>query len=445
VPVNGYRVSAIVGWVLILLAALAALSANAFAAPLPAQWDPYEVAVSPDDKHAFLLRPGQLVAASADADDVARVLTGDGWKPTDTRAPGITLFRKAFKPETAAREVLDALAKVRKATAKRRQGPARVAPNHVFVGEALASTDAINFMGEPRIQGGPGSSVRLASLPKAMPERNALPGDGRGAKIAVLDTGLFEHEWLTDVVRAPGAEDVWDVEGDGYGDNQSGHGTFIAGLIRQVAPAAQVYAVKVLDSHGVGDDVTVAAELDKLPQDVDIVNLSLGGFTEGDQPPPAILNAMQSPAFKTRVVVAAAGNHSQTRPFWPAAFGPVVSVGAVEDAEGAFTAAPYSNFGPWVDLVARGSHLQSAFARETTKVAQGPAIDPARDPSVTFEGWAEWDGTSFATPIAAAMIARTMTRTGLSAAIHAAHELHSASPAAALSEFPNAKLVDELR
>ena len=186
---------------------------------------------------------------------------------------------------------------------------------------------------------------------------------------------MFEHEWLSNVVRAPYADDVWDVENDGYGDNESGHGTFIAGLILQVAPAASVYAVKVLDSHGVGDDLKVAEAMALLPANVNIVNLSLGGYTDGDQPPMAIALAMQSQAFNSRVVVAAAGNHAEKRPFWPAAFGPVVSVGAVEDKEGLWAPASYSNHGAWVDLVARGSNLQSTFAHETTKVAQGPVAD----------------------------------------------------------------------
>ncbi len=123
---------------------------------------------------------------------------------------------------------MDACAKIRRATANRPQGPAQVSPNHVFVGEATSAA-AINFTGEPRIQGGPGSSVRQAAMPAALPMRTTRTDDGSGVKIAVLDTGMFEHEWLTGVQRAPGSDDVWDVENDGYGDNEAGHGTFIAG------------------------------------------------------------------------------------------------------------------------------------------------------------------------------------------------------------------------
>ena len=64
---NTSRVSAFVGWAAILLVAFAALSANAFAAGMPVQWNPNQVAVSPDDNNSFLLRPGQILVCPGDA------------------------------------------------------------------------------------------------------------------------------------------------------------------------------------------------------------------------------------------------------------------------------------------------------------------------------------------------------------------------------------------
>jgi hypothetical protein len=421
------------------LAGLATTTAAAAADDLPSRWDPRAIALNREAGNTFLLRPGQILAASRDAADVAKVLSD--WKRNDTRAFGVALFTRPPKTSDPAKEIREALARVRKATAGRPQGPARVAPNHVFVGEAAGS--AINFMGEPRIQGGPGSSVRPAPLPKALPLRTQWAGDGKGVRIAVLDTGMFEHEWLTNVYRAPGSDDVWDVEHDGYGDNESGHGTFIAGLIAQVAPSASVYAVKVLNSHGVGDDLTVAAEMAKLPQDIDIVNLSLGGYTDQDTPPLAMEEAVAAMTARNTAVVAAAGNHGKTRPFWPAAFEPVLAIGAVEDDGGSWWRASYSNHGPWVDATARGTNLESTFTHEKTLVAQGSSPAPATDPTIQFDGWAAWDGTSFATPIAAAMLARTMTRYSIFSAVDAEAVLLTAANAAP-ADFPNAVLLDEL-
>ena len=183
--------------VVVLALAVAALATmtSAASAQLPQKWDSRTVAVNRDPDNTFLLRPGQILAAPGDATDVARVLKG--WKPLEQRPYGITVFtRPTQNPADPAREVMDALATIRRATANRPQGPAQVSPNHVFVGEATTSAAAINFTGEPRIQGGPGSSVRQAAMPAALPMRTTRADDGSGVKIAVLDTGMFEHEWL---------------------------------------------------------------------------------------------------------------------------------------------------------------------------------------------------------------------------------------------------------
>ena len=341
-------------------------------------------------------------------------------------------------PDDPAREVLAAIAQLRRATAKRPQGPVRVAPNYVFVGEA------INFTGEPRIQGGPGSSVRVAKPPAKLPLRTTEAGDGKGVRIAVLDTGLFDHAWLKAVKHTSAAHDVWDVEHDGYGDNESGHGTFIAGLILQVAPAAEVHVIKVLNSHGVGDDFHVAAAMEELPPEIDIVNLSLGGYTDDDSAPLAIASALQIMRAKRSVVVAAAGNNNSPRPFWPAAFKQVLAAGAVEEKSGHWARASFSNYGWWVDAAARGVDLHSTFAKAKTKVAQGATPDPATDPTVAFDGWAAWDGTSFASPITAAMLARAMSRNGLPTAEDAKDHLLTANPPAPQPDFPLAVRVDEL-
>ena len=242
--------------------------------------------------------------------------------------------------------------------------------------------------------------MRVAKPPKALPLRTTRSGDGKGVRIAVLDTGLFTHPWLAAVQAAANSADVWDVDHDEYADAESGHGTFIAGLILQVAPAAEVYVVKVLDSHGVGDDAAVAKAMEQLPQDVDIVNLSLGGYTMDDAAPLAIACALNAMRKQRNVVVAAAGNAGKPRPFWPAAFKQVLAVGAVEEKDAHWQKADFSNFGWWVDAAARGVNLQSTFTKGKTRKATGPAPDPA-DPWISFEGWAAWDGTSFASPITA--------------------------------------------
>jgi Subtilase family len=395
-----------------------------------------DVVLAPGDDISFLLRPRQLLIAPADVDR-ARPFLPKGWDLDDSgKTSGALRFRFPGGNGTA-QEVLDAIAKVRKNAA----GTVRIAPNHVLVGEQTPVT----FTGEPRIQGGNATSARPEARPKTLPLRTAQPADGQGVTLGVLDTGLFKHAWLAGpiVTRVGNAADTWDLDRDGFGDAEAGHGTFVSGLIRQVAPAAHIADLKVLDSHGVGDDFTVAQALEQqLPPAVSIVNLSLGGYTQGDTAPLAVAGALRAIRGKGGAVVAAAGNAGKRRPFWPAAFKQVVAVGAVDRGKTGWKRPKWSNYGYWVDAVARGVNVASTFAGPvTTKCVVPP--DPAVQ-TRTFDGWARWDGTSFSTPTVAAYLARLITRHGFATAQQAVDFMLATSPPAPHPDFPLAVLIDDL-
>jgi hypothetical protein len=396
-----------------------------------------DVVLSPVEGPNFLLRPKQLLIAPADVEKARPYLLPDGWVLDDSgKTAGALRFRLSGGDGTAG-EVLRAVAKVREGTG----GTVRIAPNHVLVGEQTPVT----FTGEPRIQGGNATCARPEARPKTLPLRTAQPADGQGVTIGVLDTGLFKHPWLAGpiVTRAGNAADTWDLNGDGFGDAEAGHGTFVSGLIRQVAPAAHIVDVKVLDSHGVGDDFTVAQAMEQqLPAGVTIVNLSLGGYTQDDSAPLAMAGVLRAMRGKGAAIVAAAGNAGRRRPFWPAAFKQVVGVGAVDRGKTGWTRPGWSNYGYWVDAVARGANVASTYALgATTNV-----VDPHNPggTKVTFDGWARWDGTSFATPVVAAYLARLVTRHGFGTAQQAVDFLLATAPPAPQPDFPLAVLVDDL-
>ena len=142
-------------------------------------------------------------------------------------------------------------------------------------------------------------------------------------------------------------------------------------------------------------------------------------------------------------VVAAAGNWGAAAPVLARRVQAGAGRRRGRERKGQWARASYSNHGWWVDAAARGTNLQSTFTREKTKVAQGATPRPT-DPTIAFDGWAAWDGTSFATPIAAAMLARTMTRNGLATAAEAEAHLLASAPAAPQPDFPLAVLLDEL-
>jgi subtilisin family serine protease len=104
-------------------------------------------------------------------------------------------------------------------------------------------------------------------------------------------------------------------------------------------------------------------------------------------------------------VVAAAGNTGSDRPAWPAALPGVVAVAATTGGPDGTVAAPYSNFGSWVDACAEGTRT-STYVTGVLEVGKEPE---------KFEGFARWSGTSFAAPHVAGRIAALMTAKGLSA------------------------------
>ncbi len=89
------------------------------------------------------------------------------------------------------------------------------------------------------------------------------------------------------------------------------------------------------------------------------------------------------------VLVAASGNYGTAEPLYPAAFGSVISVGAVDTQD---QRALFSSYGPTLDLVAPGVNVYSSLAGE-------------------FE-WGTWSGTSFSAPFVTGTVALILERTG---------------------------------
>ena len=241
--------------------------------------------------------------------------------------------------------------------------------------------------------------------PPICPDRGA----GAGIRVVVLDTG-FDHRaaglsWLTGVTGDPDLGIK-----NGKLDPYAGHGTFIAGLIRAMAPAAEVIVRRAFRPLGVVFERDLVRELREALRDdqPDVISLS-AGTTADTANGPRLLNRFHDRTLRRNkgvVIVAAAGNDSRRKQFWPAASPWAVGVGAL--APGGRVRAEFSNFGGWVDVFAPGQHLVNAFPAGTF-VYQEP---PRKGSSATFHSLASWSGTSFATPVVAGLIAARMSRTG---------------------------------
>jgi subtilisin family serine protease len=198
----------------------------------------------------------------------------------------------------------------------------------------------------------------------------------------------------------------WDfVESDRSAGDRNGHGTHVAGIIAAkannkrgiagLANSARILPVRVLNSAGSGNTVTVARGIVyAVNKGADVINLSLAG----DQPDAQVQAAVQYAVDRNVVVVAAAGNRGcAAPPTYPAAFPGVIGVGAI-DRSG--NVAPYSNCGAYVDLVAPGTSISSTMIRH-------PSLSL---PCAYGKDYCKLDGTSMASPHVAAAAAIVISR-----------------------------------
>ncbi|MEU8191348.1 S8 family peptidase [Micromonospora carbonacea] len=340
----------------------------------------------------FLYRPRQLLAANADVQRVLSWLRSRGHQ-VNAGAGFAGVTRLLFAKETDVPAVVTALRDPRQWPGQ--QVP-RVQPHHVLLGLG-------------NIMGNPGSPPRAAAaLPPPDPSRL---GEGAGVTVGVCDTGIWQQagawhpQWLGGSYL-PEADDLDALYVSGTTlAPQGGHGTFVAGVVRQAAPGVRVDPEQALNPTGVGDEAMLVAAMSRLGSQVTVINLSLGGFTQDDVPPLPLVNAVAALPAQT-AVVAAAGNAGSSRPAWPAALERVLAVAAVRRDGGVLAPASYSGFGPWVDACALGE-------RDSTYV-EGQLPLPGR-PTLVFHGFATWAGSSFATGHVSGRLAAMMTAGGLSA------------------------------
>jgi hypothetical protein len=234
---------------------------------------------------------------------------------------------------------------------------------------------------------------------------------GYPVKIGVSDTGLLQpldpaHTWLAGVGGEP--DPLGPVQPSGLPaiPEYTGHGTFVAGVARCMAPGANVYVNNHFAlSGGVREDVMIR-KLEELILDFqpDVVNFSAGTYTRRNWLPLSFFYFNQLHPDVT--LVAAAGNDSTCRKFWPAAFEWTVGVGALGTDQQ--NRAWFSNYGDWVDVYALGEGVVNAYATGEYTYQEPPRRPAKQD----FTGMARWDGTSFSAPLVAGLIGAEISRTG---------------------------------
>ena len=258
------------------------------------------------------------------------------------------------------------------------------------------------------------------------------PGvDGRGVGLCVVDTGVDpNHEQIAP--RTVTFKDFVNGRTTAYDDQ--GHGTHVtsiaagdgvggssAATFRGVAPAANLYAAKVLDSTGYGDNDVVAAGVQWCVSQpgVSVISMSLGDTAGGDGTD-AVSLAVNAAVAAGDVVVVAAGN-SGDEPGTINAPGPAtgaITVGAVSD---------------WSSPVGTDRHDDGIWLASFS--SRGPTVDGRTKPDIsapgvsvraaqagTTSGYVTESGTSMATPYVAgaAVLARQVAPTATPDQIRAA-------------------------
>jgi hypothetical protein len=327
-----------------------------------------------------------------------------------------------------------------------------VSLSHLFFASTVSGH---GLSGAPGMEGHHGDNTGRTPvfMPHIGPPQRGLPPGGRRAVVAVLDTGCGDHPWL--VKRSSGAAD-WFVDDTTFAfgtpspdsevngrvlsplrgvlDSHSGHGSFISGLVRQLASDSRVLRVRLMTSDGVVDEAVLEQALWQLVQRVsaaqanpaqagdfvDVVSMSFGGYLEDNPTLNASIGQPLQELSKLGVVsVASAGNDATAQRLYPAAFSdhpgwqgvPLMSVGAL--AGPASTAIFSNDDAAWVRTKYPGyaivSTLPTTFTGSYSPHMTHPTLPrEGYDPDGFTYGFGTWSGSSFATAIFAALLARTL-------------------------------------
>jgi len=284
----------------------------------------------------------------------------------------------------------------------------------------VAFNHLVPLGGVMKAEGGPEPTALHRPFP-AVP----IPSGGVPPRVAVIDTGvsveLRSDDYLRNLVQSDNIDplDAFPPPHNGLLDAAAGHGSFVAGVIQQVAPSARLRVYKVTDSDGVCTDQQIGDAIRQAGNDgADIINLSLGTTTTDGTPPPAMLDAVQGVIARNPeiLLVVAAGNDGNETPMWPAAlsatgphdrFDNVVAVAGLT-ARGCDN--DWSSRGPWVTCSTVGQGVSSTYVIGTE---DGPLIKDDHPDTYGPDAWAVWTGTSFAAPQITGGVARLCHENGL--------------------------------
>jgi subtilisin family serine protease len=224
----------------------------------------------------------------------------------------------------------------------------------------------------------------LESVPDEMLAR-ARSGRGDGVRVAIIDSGVeaAHPDLQARVTRS------LEVRGDGAvvdaaPIDPAGHGTACADIVGRLAPACELWSLRVLGAANQGASRSLVRALRwAIDEGADVINLSLG---TRDPAMAEVLRGLVDDAYRKSLLVVAAANNLPGTISYPAVFSSLVGVDAayLTDPE-LFT----FELGKSVELVAPGVYVEAAWPGGGRKLVTG---------------------TSFACPHMSGHIARILSR-----------------------------------
>jgi subtilisin len=210
----------------------------------------------------------------------------------------------------------------------------------------------------------PADAVGRIGVPVTLPEQVTREwawggSTGAGVQVCVLDSGVeLDHPLVGHVDRSVavlrGEDGELEVVEDDAGD-LCGHGTACAGVIRALAPDAEIGSVRVLgEGYKGGGEILLHGLAWAIEQGFPVVNMSLSTtrtkYVER-------LHELADRAYFRRCVLVASAHNMPVESF-PWRFASVISVGSHEDAD---SLTFYYNPSPPVEFFGRGLDLDVAW------------------------------------------------------------------------------------
>lgn len=204
-------------------------------------------------------------------------------------------------------------------------------------------------------------------------------GRGRGVKIAILDSGVeASHpalgglELIDDIAVVEDGMKLKVVPGDGR--DLFGHGTAVAGIIRETAPEAEIGSIRVLgESLSARTAIILEGARQAIERGYHILNCSLGCGV-----PEHVLKYkswVDEAYLKGVHVVAACNNQDSSRPEWPGFFTSVMTVNMARTEQNEEL---YYKPGHLVEFAARGVDVEVPWSGGGMKKVTGSSFAAPR-------------------------------------------------------------------